>query len=398
MQFIQSRMIVVAACWTLVLAVAAGASAQSYGPTVKPGAGKRVAKGNRTDPAGSPDRAKARPAADRKGPTTMIFVEILTGAEGAGIKAHRWSQIFEKLDVTLTVRAMHVKDKLGITEKKIGDSIRQIYIRGQLEPNGKLTLDNRVFSESDVEKLAAWLEELRNFGAQGSPEGQPAWGLDRQQFGELHAVLSQPLAADAEDQGFTNALKQFRLPEEFPLKLTDDAARMLQESRVPLKSPQTLKGMSQGTALAVLLAEQRLGFRPRRRQDGTVELSIGLLSETIDPWPVGWPREKPAPATAPRLFHSTPIDLTDIELDAVLDAAAGIIGVPILVDRAALADKGIDLATIKVSHPAKRTTWIQALNALLPQAKAKSELLIDEAGRPFLWVTPVGTPRRPQKE
>jgi len=60
--------------------------------------------------------------------------------------------------------------------------------------------------------------------------------------------------------------------------------------------------------------------------------------------------------------------------------------------------RGIDLSQVKVSHPRKRTTWITALGTFTFKAKCKFELLIDEAGKPFVWITPLATPARPQKD
>jgi hypothetical protein len=60
--------------------------------------------------------------------------------------------------------------------------------------------------------------------------------------------------------------------------------------------------------------------------------------------------------------------------------------------------KGVDLAQVKISHPHKRTTWITALNTFTFKAKSKFEVLIDEAGKPFVWVTPLATPARKVKD
>ena len=141
-----------------------------------------------------------------------------------------------------------------------------------------------------------------------------------------------------------------------------------------------------------------LAFCPSRLPDGTVELSVTLAESSGDAWPIGWPRRQSPPETAPTLFEIKTIDLDDEPLDEVLEAVAGVIGIPILVDRAALADRRIDLTQVKISHPRKRTTWITALNSFAYKAKAKFEILIDEAGKPFLWVTPLATPARPQKD
>ncbi|HTI50083.1 MAG TPA: hypothetical protein VL475_04000 [Planctomycetaceae bacterium] len=324
---------------------------------------------------------------------TLVFVELLTGDEGVGLRAQRWTQIFEKLDVTLTIRRASPRDKPGVTETKSGGTTREVHILGKLDARGRLVFDDRVYSENDVDKLAEWLEELREFGGQGTPEKQPVWGLTNQQFKVVHGLLSQPLPEDTKDRSIPDALKLFGFPQELPVRLTDSAERRLGE-REGATATQSLEGVSRGTALAVLLAEQGLGFRPRRLPDGAIVLSIEPSSVLREAWPVGWAPVQTGPVLAPKLFSYTQINLDEIELDAVLDAAVDFIGMPILVDKAGLAAKDIDLSQIKVSHPEKRTTWGLALRSLLAQAKVKHELLVDEAGHPFLWVTSLSTPRR----
>src|SRR5262249_1411987 len=135
-----------------------------------------------------------------------------------------------------------------------------------------------------------------------------------------------------------------------------------------------------------------------RLPDGTVELSVTAADEAGGVWPVGWPPVKSPSETTPTLFDFKFIDLDEEPLDGVLEAASGVIGIPILIDRPALQSRGIERAEVKISHPRKRTTWITALKSFTYKAKAKFEVLIDEAGRPFLWVVPLGVPERHQKE
>lgn len=338
-------------------------------------------------------------ASKRKAPTTIVMVQLITGDDVAGgLRAYRWTQVFEKLNVSLSIRRADPKDKIGVSERKSGDAARQVTVVGRLERDGRLTFADRAYSESDVPKLSAWLDELRTYGAQGSPEGRPAWGLTKEQFNEVHEALAKPMAADPKGRDLIDAIAGVQLPPQIAMRPTAGAEAMLHEQGRSLRVGQSLGGISQGTALAVLLGEHGLGYCPKRLANGSVELSICLLGEEKEVWPVGWPREQSAPATAPRLYEFTPIELTDIELDAVLDAAADLIGMPILLDKPGLSARSVDLSQVKVSHPQKRTTWGLALGSLLSQAKAKFELLIDESGRPFLWVTSVTTPRRPHGE
>jgi hypothetical protein len=343
-------------------------------------------------------KTASRFSGDRKRPTTLILVDLITGDEGVGLRAQRWTQVFEKLDVTLTIRRELPNDKPGVVDKKSGDTFRQVQVTGRLDPRGRIVFGDRAYSESDVEKLTEWLNELREFGAQGSPDGKPVWGLTRQQFSALHEVLTQPLTAELTERPLPDSLKLLELPEDLPIRFSVAANERLKAQDRPPEVRQSLKGLSRGTSLAIALAEQGLGFHPRRLADGSIELAVAPLSELKDAWPVGWAREQSGPATAPRLFAFVPVEVEELELDAVLILASQAINVPIFVDTWALDAKKVDLASVKVSHPAKRTTWSLALGAMLFKAKTKFELLIDERGRPFLWVTPVDVPRRPQKD
>jgi hypothetical protein len=63
--------------------------------------------------------------------------------------------------------------------------------------------------------------------------------------------------------------------------------------------------------------------------------------------------------------------------------------VPLLIDRAALVREGIDPNRTRVSMPQMRTTYSLALRQLLFPVKMKFDVRRDEAGRPFLWITPL---------
>lgn len=344
-----------------------------------------------------PGRKPANPS-DKKTPNTTITAELVTGSSGNGLKARQWAEIFSKLDVVVTVRSGRSDDKLGVSERKAGGSLRVISIVGAIDSQGRLILPDQIFTENDSDKLTHWIDDLRTYGAQGDPHGRPVWGLTKEQFGVIYAALKRPLTSEPKDMELTKAVALFELPKDQPLKFSPEAARLLKAQGERTVGSQQLQGISQGTALAVLLAEHGLGFRPRRLPDGAIELTVVPLGEKGDVWPVGWPRERELPETAPALFEFKTIDLADEPLDEVLEAVAPAIKLPILVDLAGLAAKEITLSQVLITHPRKRTTWTQALTTFTFKAKAKFEVLIDEAGKPFLWVTPLSTPPRGQKE
>lgn len=331
-----------------------------------------------------------------KDANASISMELLTGSEGAGAKAREWSELLSKMNVTLTIRRARPGEKPDVSEQKAGTA-RSVQITGLLDSQGRALFSDRMLTIADSDKLASWLDDLRAYGAQGKPDGQPVWGLTREQFGVLHAALKKPLASDPKDLDFEKALAMFELPRDYPLKIDPGAARLLKRDQAQTVS-QSLEGVSQGTALALVLQEYGLGFRPRRLPDGSLELAIESLKATHDVWPVGWRREHPIPEIAPVLFEFKVVSLEDLPLDEVLDTIAAKIRIPILVDRAGLAAKGIDFSKLTVTYPRDRTTWINVIKTFTAKAKTQFDVRIDESGRPFVWIAPLNTAERARKE
>ncbi len=340
--------------------------------------------------------AEAKPE-KKKSSNTTISMELLTVGDGGAMRARQWLEVLSKLDVTLTVRSGRPTEKLEITESKAGGTLRTVRIIGILDNNGQLVFPNQTFAAGDTEKLTAWLEDLRTFGAKGNPDGRPVWGLSKEQFDVIFTALKKPVNFDSKDLELKKALEKLDLPHDTPLKFSPGALKRLKERDGHVTIGQSLKGVAQGTALAVALAEQKLGFRPRRLSDGAIELTVLSLEEESHLWPVGWPRQQRLPETAPMLFAIKPINLEEVPLDGILEAASDKLGIPILIDRGGLESSRTDLADVQITYQ-KRATWLEALKTFTYKAKAKCEVLIDEAGKPFVWVTPLSTPTRPQKD
>jgi hypothetical protein len=343
---------------------------------------------------GDPPMKTGAKSTGKRSPVTSITVELLTGSDGLGLKAREWVEVLGKLDVVVTVRTGRPDDKLGVTESKGGGALRTVRVVGALDSKGRFLLPDQTFTQDDSQRLSAWIKDLRVYGALGDPGGQPVWGLTKEQFGVIHTALKKPLASDTKDVPVAKAVTMFQVPPEHPIVFTAAAARSLKGRGERAQVSQSLAGVSQGTALAVLLAEQGLGFYPRRLPDGKIELSACTLDESREIWPVGWPREREIPDTAPALLQFKTIDLDDEPLDEILEAISSQIRLPILIDRAGLAAKQVDLAEVKITYPLKKTTWITAIKEFTFKAKAKAEVLLDEAGQPFLYIVPLDAPSR----
>lgn len=341
------------------------------------------------------DSTRPTPAVARKpgkALETQITVELLTGVEGASFRAQKWTRLMQELDIPLQIRrGFGDENKTGVSEKIIGTSLREVRIVGRIDPDATIHVDQRKFRDSDAAKFREWIKELQTYGTQGAPQGKPIWGLSLKQFEELYAALAPPIDESPLGKPVRDALRELPLPKQFPL-LLDESARTALEAR-PDNTVQTdLKGFSVGLALAIILKEQNLGFYPRRTPEGTVELGVADRQVRDDVWPVGWPPQgdgfEQLPRLIPEFVALADLHTVDEPLEKFMERVQQQINnLPILYDRAALERDHIDLATLTVNLPSKRMTWLTGLKAALFKHRMRPEILTDEGGRIFLWIT-----------
>ncbi|QDU45890.1 hypothetical protein Mal52_43870 [Symmachiella dynata] len=345
-------------------------------------------------------RPRSTTSRTSKLPDTHLEIQLLTGNGGANRTAQRWSEYFQKMNVAVRIRRATPRDKPGVTEKNIGNSVRRVIVIAGMDRQGRLILPGRMFSLSQGGRLAEWLDELRTYGAQGSPEGQPAWGLTKKQLDQVLLPLKRPLTIDPKGKDLLAAMVLFAPDMEqgdLPIHVTPDAKEIMAHPRSKELFPQSLAGLSRGTALAILLRHYGLCFTPQRTPTGDLELSVRDITKTKQPWKVGWPwpDDKSRSSIAPNLFKYVTVDLEDRPLADVVEAASSAIGIPILVDHAGMNEWHIDYDKIQVTFPRKRTTWGLAIQRIAFQSRLRRELYIDEAGKPFVWLTPIEFKRKP---
>ena len=318
---------------------------------------------------------------------TEVTVEIFGGKEGLGLKAQQWRQVFERLGVNMRIARGLPGDQPETKERKFG-RLRQVTVTGLLEADGQLRFETRKFSQNDVAQLREWLRDLQTYGSQGAPTGQPLWGLNAEQFHAFYAVLSQPLGREVKGLQREAALKQFGFPAKYEVRMTNAAKQHLNEAANAshlVRDP--LQGIGTGTALAILLSDFGLGFRPSRTPKGTIELSIVTLTDGAKVWPVGWDPKRSRRETAPKLFELGPVELKDSPFLDVLNAVSVTGHVPIYLDRYRVEQKGIDTEALKVSYPRRNASLSQVLKGVTVPHLMTQRLRIDEQGRAFVWIT-----------
>lgn len=371
---------------TALAASAPDVRAQSY--LVRPPHAGAGAVPGTTGARGPQPQTPASPANNPARKTSVAF-EVIAEEGGLGLSAQQWHQEFAKLGVALRVRRSLPTDKVGVEEKTYG-TLRQIVVTAQLGRDGRIGVGGRAFGPGDTAKLAEWIDELRTYGPQGSPEGQPLWGLSQPQFTQLSRALTPPVEKEVEGEPLESALGQIGLPAEHPVRFSTAAREWLSEQYgADLRVRQQVTGFSRGTALAMLLNDYGLGFRPLRTPKGEIELAIEPLAKTTDVWPVGWPPEDRPALAAPALFEFVTAGFEEAKFTDVLAAISERTGIPVRIDRFRAAAIDVDVDQLQVTFPQQKTTWSLLLRQITFPAKLHREVRLDEAGRPFVWIAPI---------
>ena len=171
----------------------------------------------------------------------------------------------------------------------------------------------------------------------------------------------------------------------YSLELDDAARRELEGVNVA----DELEGLSSGTALAAILRPAGLVLLPERPRGGQIQYRIGKAEKGRESWPVGWKPKDPPVKHLPELLEFLNVEIHETTVADALAAIQGRLKAPFLFDRNAMALHGIDPATVQAEVPEKRMTYSQILGKVLMQARLKFELRLDEADKPFLWITSV---------
>ena len=317
--------------------------------------------------------------------TTKVRFEILLAPRTTSIDAQRWGPVFQKLGESARFRQPILDDRPEVTETRQGRT-RLVKAVGELKPDGSLAFPGRSFRLTETRELAEWIRELKTYGAQGSPAGKRGFGLSATQLDLVLRMLEAPMTKDVTGLPLEQAVRQFGLPPTLPLRFSVDAEQDMQKLPVAVTAPADLRGLSRGTVLAILLSRANLGFRPSRTPVGSLELVALPLEPDAGLWPIGWPLDRPPVHVVPKYVETEIFDLMDEPLTSLLDDAKKQAGVRILVDVHRIADAELSLDLVKVTQRPRRMTWSGMLDrATFPDLMP--ELLQDEAGKPFVWIT-----------
>lgn len=317
---------------------------------------------------------------------TVVELKLLADTNGGGLHSQQWSKALEPLDVSVQIQRPTLNDKPEVKERNVG-TIRYVTAVGSLDRTGRLNFPGHTFEPGDSPKLREWIDELKTYGAQGTPDGQPNWGLSKDQFRLLYDSLLKPVEAETQDMTVTEAVTKLPIPAKYPIKFSQAATSQLRLSGGKNKVRQDVRGFTSATALAILLNDCSLGFRPNRTPADGLELIVEPQEQRKDLWPVGWPLQKQRLKAAPKFFAMSPIELDQVPLTDLLSTVAELTETPVMIDYYEIDKAKIDLSKIDVSFKRASTSWSVALKTMVIPKKLSREIWQDEAGRAFVWIT-----------
>ncbi len=313
-----------------------------------------------------------------------VEFELVTGPDTPAVAAQQWLAALRnvKLD-SLRVRSGRSGDRVEVRQRGSGQDVTY-QVTGLLTARNTLQLPGGEFRQGDTAGITAWLAKLKEGGQQRLQETEAAFGLTPTQLLAVHEKLAVPVTAKTKGQNSYEAMRQ--IAGGMTLSFVADAdARQRMAGGDPVLDE--LQGLSAGTALAAILRPLGLVLVPQKQAGGEVKLGIVDVRRAAESWPVGWPPEKSPRETLPELFSFLNVEIEDTALSSALETIAERIKAPILYDHNSLARQRIDPDQARVSYPAERTYYQRIIDRMVNQARLTSELRVDEAGRPLLWIS-----------
>ncbi len=297
----------------------------------------------------------------------------------------------------VTIRGIQSGDAPRTTN--IGSGRQASYrMLGIITPHDQLRLPGATFSRGDRAKLKDYFDRLAADGAESLTAPRGRFGLTEKELTATLTDLSQSIDFETKGQSPQDVLDQ--LQKKLPGKIEVDTAaeQPLREAK-PIADE--LKGISTGTALAIILRPCGLVMRPEKLRGLAVSYRIAAadainqstLGKTSSPdpnqknWPIGWEPDKSPGEVAPSLLETLNAEIGGYSLEEAIGAITPRLKLPLYIDHASLTAHGIDLAKVQIKLPRARMSYKRLVDRVFTQAHLGCSIRTDESGVPFLWVT-----------
>lgn len=315
-----------------------------------------------------------------------VSFELVTEAGFPVGGEQRWIDVLKGLDQAgIRIRTGRPGDKVEVTNLGTEDSPSYRVI-GILSANNRLEVVGAKFTLADRAKIAQWIEKLQEGGIANLTGARVAFGLTPEQLVAFHDALANPITIKTKGVRAGDVTRTLVRGLAIKYSVTTAARRAFARNEAVLDE---LQGLSVGTALAATLRPLGLVMSPQKPRGEPVRLLISDVREVEESWPVGWPPQVADREAAPDLYEYLPAEIADIPLADAISAIGERLETPFLFDHNGMARHKLDPATKDVSFARKeRVQYRRVLDQVLFQGRLRSELRLDEAGKPFLWISP----------
>ena len=304
------------------------------------------------------------------------------------INAQRWGKVLQQLGLVVTFRDGRPGERTQIENVPNQDPPTTAIV-GIMEPDGRILIRNKKYSINSPQALADLVQQVSTYGAAGPPETSPQWGLTDEQFAFVTQQLSVSVTDQIQLRTAVEAIDSLKLPSVFQVRFADSAREQaFAVADVPADSLASLVGMSKGTAMAIVLAQYGLGFRPLAGNGpGYYIIEIHAGGENDNLWPVGWKTKETLISINPALFRAVEFELEAVELKGLIAVIAERIQLPCFYADYQLQAAGINPEQLAYSRKRDKVTPSRMLTLLGDKFKMGLDVRCDEAGQCFLWVT-----------
>lgn len=327
-----------------------------------------------------------------------VELEIVTD-RGVQITApQEWLQLLAGIGIdNVRVRGGQGGDEIKIRNRGTARA-PSYHVVGILNSQNQLRLPGGTFSKSDRVRLKDYFARLSADGADAVSAPHLRFGLTEKELNAVLSDLSQPI--DFETKGMTPRAFIDRLQTKLALKpsIDSDASEAM---RAEMPAVEELHGVAAGTALAIVLRNNAMVMRPEKKRGQPVvyrivaagpdvirQRTLGRMTgDDMQYWPIGWESDQTPGELAPSLFQSRNAEIDGYSLEEALGAIGPLLKTPMFLDRAALKLYQIDPAKLQVKLAPTKTTYKRVIDRLISQAHLGSQVRVDEAGMPFLWIT-----------
>jgi hypothetical protein len=321
------------------------------------------------------------------GAESRVELELATEPGFDITQARAWSELLAEVGFAgVRIRSGRADDQPSIEPRQTG-STTNYFVRGILKAENQLLLPKGRFGLKDRMRIAQWVEKVKSGGEEAISTKPAAFGLLPKDLVTIHEALAVPVKNSTAGKPPREVAKA--IADGLSLKfISDTTAQRALASEEPVGDE--LQDVSSGTALAAVLRPLGLALMPEK--SGT-DLRLRIIEARSAPefWPVGWPPKGNPRETLPELFKILNVEITQASLAEALAAIGGRLKTPVLIDRNSIARDKVDL-NAKVNLPKANTFYGAALDRLLGQARLKYELRVDEANKPFIWITTLRQP------